>query len=269
MRTLPQKQDELLKQLNEVESLEKKGVSPERSNTNIFLIFLILGVALLLIVLDSVGNLNFNINNTFVLISAGVFAAVLTLAYYNQFIGLLLASLTAIGLNFYLNFILKIDLGISTLTLIDSLTVFIVANQFKKSGYFLTFALIAIKNIYMFTDQDNLVLMEDLVASLINIGLIGILPVLITAIASVSRIAKAKEISSQLLALQNEDLLNSWLNKYQSNNKQNQLDSNSLPNTMNSSKKLNTKDRIDTTLQDNKSNNENDSPESIYTQVYK
>lgn len=217
MRALPQKQDELLKQLNEIESLDRKGISPERSNINIFLIFITLIFGMLIITLGATNSISGNFNSTYALVVIALLLISLTLSYYNNIFGFIASSILVLGINLYFSLNNLMNLTVLNFILIDSLTVFIISNQFKKYGYFAGATLIVGKNIYLFGSGilfSNI--LPDLIAGGIIIGLIGVIPVLINFIATVSRIAKAKEISSQLLALQNEELLNSWLNTYQS-----------------------------------------------------
>lgn len=214
-RNLPKEQDELLRELHEVESLDQNGILPERSNTNLFLLGLTWALAIVVsIIFYQSGN---ETNNLFIKIFsiAIAFSLSFTWAYYHKNAGLYLSSLVSLGFNFYLSFFEAWETKTSLIVLIDGITVFIVANQFGRRGYLLALIAIVAKNTYLYIYQDYITDLYDLAALIINISITGIIPVLIRSISSVSRHAKAQEISSKILALQNEDLLKSWVDMYQ------------------------------------------------------
>jgi hypothetical protein len=210
---LPAEQDKLLKDLNDIDAQERAGILPERSNINLFLIILIWAFGTFLAILTIIRqqtNLLYQILGLCLLMSFGLMGA-----FYNKKWGFYASCLFALAINFYVTYQYKNQYS-GFLTLVDGLTIFIFANELGRRGYFVSAILMVSKMAglyYFFPQTRNL---EDIVSNVITIIIIGIIPVLLASISRASRRAKKQEIRSEILSLQNQDLIKSWGDFYQS-----------------------------------------------------
>lgn len=210
MSALPEQQEKLLRELNSFESLDRKGIYPEKSNINLFLLVTIWIVGAVIIAISIFKGNKTALNE--VIVAAGVASLSLIGAYYNQVWGKYLAVLSLLGINGFLTY--KANFTYSEfLTLVDALTVFAITNQFGRNGYFLGLSLILGKatTLFMIEAQNQESYLEQGLAIIVNVAVLGILPLFISSISATSRRAKKQEIRAEILSLQNQDLIDSWL----------------------------------------------------------
>jgi hypothetical protein len=211
MSALPKDQDLLLKELRQFEKLERDGILPERSNTNLFLIVFtwILGTAITLIYALR-GEVSFISN---ILIVCFIASITFYLSYRNSIIGFIsscilitIISLYAMSLN---------DMSYSNLiVLLDGMVIFVFANQFMKTGYVIGAVFIIVKLLVVQIALHGGNSPEDIISIIINVLIFGGGPVLINMLSKVSRKAKIEELRAELLSIQNQELVQSWGNFY-------------------------------------------------------
>jgi membrane-associated HD superfamily phosphohydrolase len=210
---LPAEQDALLKELNDIDAQERAGILPERSNINLFLIVLIWAFGTFLAILTIVRQQNDLLYQILALCLLVSFA--LMGAFYNKKWGFYLSCIIALAINLYVTYQYKNQYG-GFLTLVDGLTIFIFSNQLGKRGYIGSATLMVAKMVVLylfFADVKNI---EDIVSNIITIVIVGVIPVLLASISRASRRAKKQEIRAEILSLQNQDLIKSWGDFYQS-----------------------------------------------------
>ncbi|MFW5720029.1 MAG: hypothetical protein ACOCXT_03325 [Candidatus Dojkabacteria bacterium] len=211
---LPEEQEKLLRELNLLDTQERHGILPERSNINFLLIIFtwIVGILYALNLLVD-GRSSFL---SYVLIAAGIQSFTLILAYSNARIGLYLSVAAAVAINAVTGYFHpNLSESPFLFMLINILTIGIAANQFGWSGYTLILVLVLMKLgvlLLFFTDEANYV---DFFVNITMISMVSYLPVLLRSLAAVSRKAKKQEIRAEILSLQNQDLLASWKQPYQ------------------------------------------------------
>lgn len=211
--TLPAEQDKLLKELNDIDAQERAGVLPERSNINLFLIMLVWTFGTFLAVLSVFRQQN----NTLYQILALCLILSITLmgAFYNKKWGLYSSSFVSLIVNVYITYKYENEYN-GFLILVDGLTIFLCANQLGKKGYIISSILTTVKVIVLFYINPGTRVIEDIIASIVSVSLVGVIPVLLASISRASRKAKKQEIRSEILSLQNQDLIKSWGDFYQS-----------------------------------------------------
>lgn len=207
MYSLPDEQNKLLKSMGDLDAQERAGILPVRNNLNLLLIAFTWAVGIAATIFNVTGQRNDGIQT--ILIITLIISACFILAYYNWKIGYYLSTLAFIAGASYLSYLFKFE-NTPLVVLIDSVAVFVMANQFGRNGFILGFLLFGGKVLalhYMSSQMNNI---DELIAQLINIFAIGIIPVLMISISKVSRKAKKAEIRAEILALQNQDLVGSW-----------------------------------------------------------
>lgn len=206
---LPAEQEKLLRELNEVDTLERLGILPERSNINLFLIGFVWTLGIFISIANIVNNASTNLTSIFIfciITSIGLSAS-----YYNKSWGSYLSSLSVLIGNAFFTYQLPghhSDFSV----LLDGLTVFIFSNQFGRNGFIAASTMVILKTTGILVEFRGKKDLENYFANLIIICAVGIIPVLIRAISQFSRNAKRQEIRAAILALQNQDLLASWQN---------------------------------------------------------
>jgi len=207
MYSLPDEQNKLLKQLGEIDSQERTGLIPVRSNITLFLIFFIWTIATIDVILNLTGQRN---DGLYIIIGIALtLSFLLILCYYNLKFGYYLASIAVIAISFFITRNSNFENTV-LVVLIDSVALFTISNLFGKNGY-ITGAIIflaKIVGIHFFIQNNSNI--ETLISQSVNILAIGVIPVLMLSISKVSRRAKKQEIRAEILALQNQDLVSSW-----------------------------------------------------------
>jgi hypothetical protein len=214
MIALPAEQDKLLKELNDLDTQERLGLLPERSNLNLIMLCLIWLFAIIVSVILITKKEQHYINGILILCSC--MSVGLIGSFYNKKWGFFLSAIFALGADYYITTLYKSHFS-HVVTLTDALTVFIFANHFHKKGYIAANMIVIPKVIIMyFLSKNSIPDGENIVASIVITLTIGIIPVLLTSLSKISRKARKQEIRSEILSLQNQDLLNSWQDFYQS-----------------------------------------------------
>ena len=213
MIALPAEQDKLLKELNDIDTQERLGILPERSNLNLIMLCLIWVFAVIVSVILILKKEQHYING--ILIVCSLLSIGLIGSFYNKKWGFFLSAVFALEANYYIT-TLYTNRFSHVITLTDALTVFIFANHFHKKGYIAASAILIPKTVILyFLFKNKIPDGENVVASIVIMLTIGIIPVLLTSLSKVSRKARKQEIRSEILSLQNQDLLNSWQDFYQ------------------------------------------------------
>lgn len=223
MVTLPENQDQLLKKLHEIEEEEKAGIWPERAK-------IVLGLLAVVIILFIIVMTFLVLRQAYSLIpvdSALIFIAFagLVAGYFNKKPGFCISIVISILASFYATYITSSHYS-EFITVLDALAIFIAATGFGKKGFFPVLTIIALKTIVVFAlfsgnrYTDFAASIVDLVSHLLNVSLIGYVPVLIQSISAVSRLATKQTIRAEILSLQNQELLQSWGSFYKGNKEQ-------------------------------------------------
>jgi hypothetical protein len=206
-----EEQDKLIKQLNDIDSLERQGIFPERNNVNLFL----LGVNWVIGILWSITNI-INGDKQFVYQIFGfciLLSLALTAAFYNKKWGMVLVCLLILFIDGYETYLVPGHYS-QLIIFLDSIAVFTFTNQFRRSGFIFGITLVLGKIIgiqYFFGDLKDL---ENILASTLNVATLGLIPLLIASISRVGRRAKKGEIRAEILARQNEELMKVWEQYY-------------------------------------------------------
>lgn len=211
MSELPKEQDTLLKQLQHFEALEKQGIIPERSNTNLFLIIFTWIVCTILTAIFAFRKETALISP--ILILCFLITSTLYGAYNNKMWGFYTSTIVILAACLYATYVNGMHYT-DLITLLDGIVIFVFANQFAQKGYAIAAFIIAGKVLiihFLFDSQKDI---EDVTAILINTLTIGFTPVLMTLLSKASRRAKIQELRSEILSLQNQELLQSWGNYY-------------------------------------------------------
>jgi hypothetical protein len=210
---LPAEQDKLLKELNDIDAQERAGVLPERSNINLFLIMLVWVLGTFLAVLAITRNQSDLLYQILVLCIVLSFS--LMGSFYNKRWGFYTSCVIALVVNGYVSY-KYFDNTNEFVHLVDGITIFLFANQLGKRGYITASVLAAAKVAVLFYLKPGDRAIEDAISSIISMCLIGIIPVLMASISRASRRAKKQEVRAEILSLQNQDLIKSWGDFYQS-----------------------------------------------------
>lgn len=212
MYSLPDEQNKLLKEMGELDAQERAGILPIRNNLNLLLIAFVWAVGIFATIFNLTGLRNDGIQ--VILITTLVISSSFILAYYNKTFGFYLSVLTFTAGALYLSYTSNFT-NTPLIILIDSVAVFVIANQFGKAGFIMGFTLFALKAIGQHFLKSQMNNIDELIAQVINIFAIGIIPVLMISISKVSIKAKKSEIRAEILALQNQELVGSWGNMFE------------------------------------------------------
>ncbi len=216
--TLPIEQDRLLKDLNDIDAQERHGILPERSNINLFLIILIWVFGTFMAVL-TVFRQQPNLLYQILALCFSVSFALMG-AFYNKIWGYYASCFFALTINLYVTYQYRQNYG-GFMLLVDGLTIFLFSNELGKKGYITSSLLIVIKMAVVLYFFRQIVNPEDIVANTITMVIVGVIPVLLASISRASRRAKKQEIRAEILSLQNQDLIKSWGDFYQSGSQSN------------------------------------------------
>ena len=206
MYSLPDEQNKLLKEMGDLDAQERSGIIPVRSNLNLLLLVFSWVIAIIFTIINILAGITDSIQ--FILIITIVVSIALILSYYNKRVGFYLSAIAFLAANLYGTYASNYQVN-AIIVLLDSLVVFVFANQFGKYGFIFGYSIVLAKLIGLFFFNEN-GKYDELVAQAINIFAIGIIPVLMLSISKVSRKAKKAEIRAQILSLQNQDLIGNW-----------------------------------------------------------
>jgi hypothetical protein len=224
MYSLPKEQDKLLKEMGDLDNLERLGISPLRNNLNLFIIILIWSIALTLGILNL---FEFREDNFLFLILPVLFLSFfLLLAYYNIRIGFFLVSIGAFFINIGVSYLMNFELNLIS-ALVDGIFIFIISTQFTRQGFIAGIILIFLKSVPALINFDFVSNIEVLFAHFVISFCIGFIPVIMDSTSKVSIRAKKAEIRAQILALQNQDLIGSWGSMFSTQTQNNQQNSGS------------------------------------------
>lgn len=203
---LPENQNSLLKEMQEIDAQEKSGIIPIRNNLNLILIFTTWGLGILMSILSIVTKTPEDLN--FIIIACLSLTGVFALAYYNIKAGFYLVCIVAVLVDIISIWTFP-ELTNEFRILFGGIAVFSLANQFYYQGYFVGIVIVY-ANLIVFRLINQFVNIESMIAELLIISTIGFIPILTLSISRVSRIAKKQEIRAEILSLQNQELISNW-----------------------------------------------------------
>lgn len=210
---LPQDQDRLLREYNDIYNQERLKLYSEQRVINLFLIglsWILGGLLTIFLVFDREYTLI-----PVLLISESIFSIGLIGAYKGKEWGYFTSTTTILLMNLYITyFTYAFSYHSDFNTLVDGIVIFVYANQLGRFGFTFASVIMTIKMIVLFYFFPGNQYPEHILATIINANTLGAIPLLVLNIARASKNAQRQQLRAQILLEQNEELAKSWKGIY-------------------------------------------------------
>jgi len=210
MKLLPREQEKLLKQLEEIESRNRKGIKPELS-------FVVISLMILSTISFGIIALNDFYNNGgrsvfWIILVWGVLVGSLFGCYKGNKISYFISVLTSISLNFAFTYVIGSTMpNYQNLGLIaDIFILILITSLFVDKGYLFSTFLVILKNLFFYFILKIQIDYISIFVDTIIILTTGTFMLMIIYLFRTSENAKMAMIRAELLALQNQELISSW-----------------------------------------------------------
>lgn len=208
--TLPEDQDKLLYEYNKLDKELKEDNLREKHLINLAVIAIITLLGVMITVLGLVRGTAIEYISPMESIIMTICALITALGYLrNDRWGFYLGGLTGTSIIIYIT-ILHPAHDSYLITLSYALAVFFFGNSFGKKGFIMSVTIVTCMMIVLFVLFPGNRGLVAIVSQLQIVYLIGVMPMLLNHVSRLSKQSRQNELKAEILAMQNEELINTW-----------------------------------------------------------